>query len=86
MCVYKETILGFVILAIYVDDINLIGTPMELHRAINYLKNEFEMKDFGKTKLCLGLQIEHLTNDIFVYQSAYTKKVLKRFYMNEAHP
>ncbi|XP_059306192.1 secreted RxLR effector protein 161-like [Lycium ferocissimum] len=44
------------------------------------------MKDLAKTKLCLGLQIEHLTNDIFVHQSAYTAKVLKRFYMDEAHP
>ena len=44
------------------------------------------MKDFGKTKLCLGLQMEHLTNGIFVHQSAYTEKVLKRFCMDEAHP
>ena len=44
------------------------------------------MKDLGRTKLCLGLQIEHLTNDIFVHQSAYTEKVLKIFCMDEAHP
>ena len=79
-CVFiKKTISEFVVLAIYVDDINLIGTPIELQKAIDYLKNEFEMKDLGRTKLCLGLQIEHLTNDIFVHQSAYTEKVLKRF-------
>ena len=44
------------------------------------------MKDLERTKLCLGLQIEHLTNDFFVYQSAYTEKVLKRFCMDETHP
>ncbi|XP_070040703.1 uncharacterized mitochondrial protein AtMg00810-like [Nicotiana tomentosiformis] len=43
------------------------------------------MKDLGKTKLCLGLQIEHLANGIYVHQSAYIEKVLKRFYMDEAH-
>ena len=86
-CVFiKKTISEFVVLAIYVDDINLIGTPIELQKAIDYLKNEFEMKDLGRTKLCLGLQIEHLTNGIFVHQSAYTEKVLKRFCMDEAHP
>ena len=42
------------------------------------------MKD--RTILCLGLQIEHLKNDTFVHQSAFTEKVLKRFYMDEAHP
>ena len=77
-CVFiKKTTSEFVILAVYVDDINLIGTPIELQKAIDYLKKEFEMKDLRKTKLCLGLQIEHLTNGIFVHQSAYTEKVLK---------
>ncbi|XP_070035250.1 uncharacterized mitochondrial protein AtMg00810-like [Nicotiana tomentosiformis] len=44
------------------------------------------MKDIGKTKLCLGLQIEHLPNETFVHQSAYIEKVLKQFYMDGAHP
>ena len=44
------------------------------------------MKDLGRTKLYLGLQIEHLTNGIFVHQSAYTEEVLKRFCMDEVHP
>ena len=70
----KKTRLKFVVLPIYVDDINLIGSPIELQKAIDYLKNEFEMKDLGRTKLCLCLQIEHLTNGIFVHRSAYTKK------------
>ena len=44
------------------------------------------MKDLGKTKFCLGLQIEHLTNKIFVHQSTYTKKILKWFFIDIAHP
>jgi hypothetical protein len=44
------------------------------------------MKDLGKTKFCLGLQIEYLQNEILVYQSIYTEKVLKHFYMEKAHP
>ncbi|PHU25225.1 putative UDP-arabinose 4-epimerase 3 [Capsicum chinense] len=76
-CVFiKKTTSEFVILVVYVDDINLIGTPIELQKAINYLKKEFEMKDLGKTMLCLGFQIEHLTNSIFVHQFAYTEKDL----------
>ena len=41
------------------DDLNLIGTPEGLLEATNYLKKEFEMKDLGKTRYCLGLQIEY---------------------------
>ncbi|KAK2436707.1 putative mitochondrial protein [Trifolium repens] len=76
----------FAIIAVYVDDINIIGTPKELSKAINCLKKEFEMKDLGKTKFCLGLQIEHLNNGIFIHQEAYIAKMLKRFYMDKCHP
>ncbi|XP_016566861.1 uncharacterized mitochondrial protein AtMg00810-like [Capsicum annuum] len=77
---------GFVRLAIYVDDINLIRTPEEFQKTIEYLKKEFEMKDLEKTKLYLGLQIEHLADGVFIYQTAYTQKVLKLFYMDKAYP
>ncbi|XP_070046524.1 uncharacterized protein [Nicotiana tomentosiformis] len=62
----------------------------ELHKsskkAIEYLKKEFEMKVLGKTKLCIGLKIEHLADGIFIHQSAYTERVLKYFYMDKVHP
>ena len=34
----------FVIISVYVDDINIIETPEELDKTINCLKKEFEMK------------------------------------------
>ena len=43
------------------------------------------MKDFGKTKFCLGLQIEHFPTGVFVHQLTYNKKILKRFYIDKAH-
>ena len=70
----------------YVDDSNLVGTLQELTRTTNYLKKEFEMKYLGKTKFCLGLQIEHFPIRVLVHQSAYTKKVLKLFFMDKANP
>ena len=44
------------------------------------------MKNLGRTKFCLGLQIEHLPRGFFIHQSTYTKKVLERFNMSKAHP
>ena len=73
-------------MAVYVDDLNLVATPEKLTKTRNYLKNEFEMKDLGKTKFCLGLQIEHFLNEILIHQLAYTEKVLKHFHMDKAHP
>ena len=86
-CIFiKKSKTGFAIIVVYVDDLNLIGTPEELIKTTNYLKREFEMKDLGKTKFCLRLQIEYFPTGILVHQPAYTNKILTRFYMNEAHP
>ncbi|KAG7549820.1 Reverse transcriptase RNA-dependent DNA polymerase [Arabidopsis thaliana x Arabidopsis arenosa] len=86
-CVFiKKFPSGFVIIAVYVDDLNIIGTPKEIDDARTHMKEEFEMKDLGKTKFCLGLQIEHFQEGIFVHQSNYTKKILKRFNMDKANP
>ncbi|KAL8097292.1 hypothetical protein AgCh_030429 [Apium graveolens] len=86
-CIFiKRSSTGFVIIAVYVDDLNIIGTTEDITDAANYLKNEFEMKDLGRTRFCLGIQVEHLSSGIFVHQSNYTEKILDRFYMDKAHP
>ena len=59
---------------------------VKANRLNNKLNSLFEMKDLGRTKFCLGLQIEYLKNGIFIYQETYVKKVLERFYMNKSHP
>ncbi|CAL9011669.1 unnamed protein product [Prunus brigantina] len=55
------------LMAVYVDNMNLIGTPEELQKTVDYFKREFEMTDLGKTKYCLGLQIDHSANGILVH-------------------
>ena len=82
----KKLSSGFVIIDVYVDDLNIIGTQKEVDDARTHMKEEFEMKDLGKTKFCLGLQIEHLREGIFVHQSNYTKRLLKHFYIDKATP
>ena len=85
-CIFiKKSLTGFVIIVVYVDDLNFIGTPEELTRTTKYLKKEFEMKDLGKTKFCFSLQIEHFAIGVLVHQPTYTKKILKRFYMDKTH-
>jgi hypothetical protein len=44
------------------------------------------MKDLGKTKICLGLQLEHIPMGILVHQSTYIQKVLEKFNMDRAYP
>jgi hypothetical protein len=70
---------------VYVDDINIIGNKHDISEARHHL-TEFEMKDLGETKLCLGLQLEHLPSGIFVHQGAYIQKMLEKFNMDKAYP
>ena len=55
-CVFiKKLENGLAIIAVYVDDLNLIGTLEKIIKTANYLKKEFEMKDLGKTRYYFGL-------------------------------
>jgi hypothetical protein len=86
-CVFiRKFSTGFCIISVYVDDLNIIDNANDIDEACNHLKKEFEMQDLGKTKFCLDLQIKHLQTCILVHQSAYAKKVLKKFNMNKAYP
>ena len=86
-CVFiKKSSTGFCIISVYVDDLNIIGNEIDINEARHHLKTEFEMKDLGKTKFCLGLQLEHLPSGIFVYQAAYVQKILEKFSMDKSYP
>jgi hypothetical protein len=67
-CVFiYKSLIGFCIILVYVNDLNIIGNELVINEAHDYLKMEFEMKGLGKTKFCLGLQLEHLPTSILVY-------------------
>ena len=86
-CVFiKKSSTRFCIISGYVDDLNIIGNKPDINEARHHLKTEFEMKDLGQTKFCLGLQLEHLRSGIFVYQAAYVQKVLEKFNMDKSYP
>ena len=84
--VHKKTSSRFAIVAVYVDDMNIIGTLDEIKETAAYLKSEFEMKDLGKTRFYLGLELEHRFCGILIHQSAYVQKMLRQFNMDKVHP
>jgi hypothetical protein len=86
-CVFiHKSSTGFCIISVYVDDLNIIGTELDINEARDHLKTEFEMKDLGKTKFFLGLQLEHLPTGILIHQSAYVQQILEKFNIDKAYP
>jgi hypothetical protein len=65
----KEGDNELVIVAIYVDDLNLLRMNKIIVNTITMLKSMFEMRDLGKTSLCIGLQFEPLPTEILLHQS-----------------
>ncbi|KAL4555018.1 hypothetical protein LXL04_037628 [Taraxacum kok-saghyz] len=59
----------FIISVLYINDMNIIGTPGELENVTYCLKEKFEMKDLDKTKFCLDFQTEHTKNGFYIDNS-----------------
>ena len=78
--------LEFVILAVYVDDLNSIGTTALSKRVEDLLTKQFEMKILGRTTFCLGLQIQHYADgSMLLHQRTYVQKLLRTFNMADAN-
>jgi hypothetical protein len=69
---------------VYVDDLNMIGSPSLYKHTKTLLTIQFDMKLLGKTSFYLGLYIQHFPNGIFLYQQAYIRKLLQYFQMDQA--
>ena len=76
------------IVAIYVDDLVIIGPKMaQIKRLKEALKQTFDMTDLGEVKNLLGMQIERLDDrSLFLHQTRYVTDVVQRFRMEEARP
>jgi hypothetical protein len=81
----RKSTTRFCIISVYVDDLNIIGHTKDIDEVRDHIKTEFKMKDLGKTKFCLGLQLEHLQTGFLIHQSAYVQKILKKFNMDKAY-
>ncbi|KAK9134561.1 hypothetical protein Syun_013891 [Stephania yunnanensis] len=90
-CVYFKKFSDgkLVILLLYVDDMLIVGHDVSL---IGNLKKElsssFDMKDLGRPKQILGMQIirDRRSKKLWVSQEKYVEMVLSRFNMNNAKP
>ena len=75
---------GACVVSIYVDDILIIGNQPAVQETREMMKTKFEMKDLGKIRFCIGMEVDYFHNGIFVHQSGYIQKQLKRFSMTNS--
>ncbi|GJS27565.1 reverse transcriptase domain-containing protein [Tanacetum coccineum] len=80
-CVYiKQYKNAFVIICLYVDDMLIIGTNMDvINQTKKMLHSLFDMKDMGEADVILGIRIQKNSNGYILTQSHYIEKTLKKF-------
>jgi hypothetical protein len=76
-----------VILCLYVDDILLFRTYLDLiNQTKSFLSQNFDMKDLGEADVMLNIKILRGENEISLTQSHYVEKILTRFNMMDCKP
>jgi len=68
------------VVQIYIDDIIFDSSNASLCKEFSKLmQDEFEMSMMGELKFFLGIRINQCNDGVYVHQSNYTKKLLKKF-------
>jgi Reverse transcriptase (RNA-dependent DNA polymerase)/Integrase core domain/GAG-pre-integrase domain len=87
-CIFVNQRTG-IILAVWVDDIIILGKEMEeINEIKRDLNEKFEMKDLGELEYFLGIQLfrDRATRRIHINQTGYINTILERFGMTECKP
>lgn len=75
---------SLVIVALYVDDfIVLSNDKKETDFLKKHLTSNFEIKDLGEIKLCLGMRIRKEKDNLILDQSVYIDQLLRKFNMSD---
>jgi hypothetical protein len=80
-CIYsKSWENSHVIISLYVDDLLTIGSNLHvINETKNMLRSHFDMKDLGVVNFILGMKITKTCDEIYLDQSHYIEKILKKY-------
>jgi hypothetical protein len=87
MCILPQWWGRGVILCLYIDDILIFETSLDVINKIKtFLCQSFDMKDQCEANVILNIKLIKLENGITLTQSHYVEKVLSRFgYKDNKH-
>ncbi|CAM8948224.1 unnamed protein product [Rhodiola kirilowii] len=81
----KHTSSDFIIAQIYVDDIVFGSSAQKLvDQFVEQMQQEFKMSMVGEMNYFLGLQVKQKNDGIFISQSKYARKLIKKFDLKKA--
>ena len=85
-CVFIRLDEHTTIVAVYVDDLILITDAMEVMlETKGLLSKHFKMKDMNQLHYCLGVNIVHRQNCVWLHQQQYITQMLRKFGLEDAN-
>ncbi|GMF23407.1 unnamed protein product [Phytophthora fragariaefolia] len=76
-----------IFVAVYVDDLVIVGTGENIELVLNELRAKFQIKDLGPVTDLLHMQISYVPGEaLWISQRGYIDKVLRRFGMGGCRP
>ncbi|KAA0060459.1 hypothetical protein IC582_014232 [Cucumis melo] len=87
-CIYYKTEGRLcIIICLYVDDMLIFGSNLHVINDVkSMLSVNFDMKDLGEADVILGIKITRTENGIFLDQSHYIEKTLKKYNYFDSKP
>ncbi|KAE8875946.1 hypothetical protein PF003_g39908 [Phytophthora fragariae] len=77
---YKQVNGRILLVAVYVDDMLIIGQTSDIDKLIADLQAEFSIKDLGRVHHFLGMEVQYHPGVVLcLSQTAYIDKLLRRF-------
>jgi transposase InsO family protein len=84
-CVFTSFQPHPLVIAVYVDDLLLLGYATRIHDFKSVIATKFKCKDLGTARYLLGIEINHHKDRITLGQPSYARKVLQRFEMENCN-
>jgi len=81
-CIYKKVNNKnkiICLLAVYVDDIIIAGTNLEIKNTINLIKNEFKIKEIGDVDFVIGIKFNKYKDGYVLHQKRYIIDILNKY-------
>ena len=89
-CIFTHTNSGGevdLIVAVYVDDLNLTGTQRMIDEVAAKLNKRFKMKDLGFPSAWTGIEVTKKPNGVVhLHQTGYSQRMLERFGFDACKP
>ena len=78
---------NLLIILVYVDDL-ILASPSnsEIAATKRFLSSQFHMKDMGKLRYFLGIEVDHCPNGLFLSQRKYINDLLTEYGMLNCRP